>query len=93
MPGADGDVNGYPAYCTNQVPSTLVKGSSGAVCHAIIFGDFSQLYIGEWGVLDILVDPFAGKKQGIVEVTSHQLVDIVLRQPAALAAIQDAKLS
>ena len=39
-------LNGYQAAVTNAVPSNLVKGSSGAVCSAIIFGNFADLMIG-----------------------------------------------
>lgn len=88
-----GEMNGYRAAASNQVPSTLTKASSGAVCHAILFGVWSQLLIGEWGALDLVVDPYALKKQGMIEVTSFQLVDVTLRYAEAFAAIQDAKLS
>ncbi len=88
-----GNLNGYPAYVSNQVPSTKTVGTANACCHSIIFGDWSQVYIGEWGVLELLVDPFAYKKQGLVEVCSYQMVDVIVKQPAALAAKQDAKLS
>jgi HK97 family phage major capsid protein len=85
-----GDLIGYPAHVSKQVPSTLVKGGSGAVCHAIILGYWPSLIIGEWGVIDLIVDPYALKKQGMVEVTSFQMVDVLLRRPAQFAAIQDA---
>jgi hypothetical protein len=49
--------------------------------------------IGEWGVIDLLVDPYSLADQGLVEVISHQMVDVVLQQPGAMAAMQDAKLS
>jgi HK97 family phage major capsid protein len=92
-PGA-GEMIGYPAYVSNQVPST--KDSTDAsvhVCHCIILGSWPSLLIGEWGVLDLVVDPYALKKQGMIEVTSFQMVDVGVRQPANFAAIQDAKLS
>lgn len=85
-----GELIGYPAYVSNQVPSTLVKTSS-SDCHAIILGYWPTLMIGEWGVLDLVVDPYALKKQGMIEITSFQLVDIAVRQPACMAAIQDAR--
>ncbi|HET7212652.1 MAG TPA: phage major capsid protein [Terriglobia bacterium] len=86
-------VNGRLALVSGNVPSTLVKGSSGAVCHAILFADWSEVVIGEWGVLEVLTDPFTFKKQNLVECTSYQLVDVAVRRPAALAAILDGKIS
>lgn len=88
--GEEGQVNGYRAYSSKQVPSTLTKGSSTTVCHAILFGVWSQLYIGEWGALEIITDPYALKKQGMIEVTSFQMVDIMLRYPEAFAVTKDA---
>lgn len=85
-----GDVIGYPGYVSKQVPSTLVKGSS-SDCHAIIFAYWPTVLIGEWGVIDLVVDPYALKKQGLIEVTSFQMVDVGVRQPAQIAAIQDAR--
>lgn len=85
-----GDVLGYPGYVSNQVPSALTKGSS-TDCHAIIFGDWSQIIIGEWGVIELVVDPYRLKKQGLIEVTSFQMVDILVRQPASMTAIQDSR--
>lgn len=86
----DGEINGYRAEVSTQVPSNLVKGTSGAVCHAIVFGDYSQMIYGEWGVLELIVDPFRLKKQGMIETTSFQMGDVAIRQAAAFAAMQDA---
>jgi hypothetical protein len=47
--------------------------------------------IGEWGALELVVDPFRLKKQGMIEITSFQMVDIAVRQAAAFAAMKDAR--
>lgn len=88
--GEEGQVNGYRAYSSKQVPATLTKGTSTTVCHAILFGVWSQLYIGEWGALEIITDPYALKKQGMIEVTSFQMIDIMCRYPEAFAVTKDA---
>ena len=88
-----GNVLGYSGMTSKNVPSTLTKGTSVGVCHAIIFGAWDQLVIGEWGVLDILVDPFRLKKQGMLEVTSYQMIDVLVRQPSAFSAVTDATLT
>jgi HK97 family phage major capsid protein/HK97 family phage prohead protease len=89
LPGY-GEMNGYKAGVSNQVPSTLVKGTSGAVCSAIIFGNWADLLIGEFGVLELIVDPYAKKKQGLLEVTSFIMADIAVRHPESFAAMVDA---
>jgi HK97 family phage major capsid protein len=91
--GREGEVNGYPAHVSTQVPSDLDKGTSTAVCHAVIFGVWSQLLIGYWGALELVVDPYTKKKQGLVEVTSFQQVGIAVRHAEAFAAMKDALTS
>lgn len=83
-------MNGYKCGVTNAVPSTLVKGGSGAVCSAIIFGNFADLLIGEWGGLDVVVDPYSLKKQGDVEITVDTFVDVAVGHTASFAAMKDA---
>ena len=86
---ADGTANGYPVWQSNNVPSNLVKGSSGAVCSAGIFGDFSQMIIGQWGFADLSVDEFSRKKEGYVEITFNTFLDILIRQPKAFSVVKD----
>lgn len=92
-PDGMGMVNGYRAAVSNQVPSTLVKASSGAVCSAIIFGNFADLVIGQWGALDILVDPITGGLQGTVRVIGLEDVDIAVRNAVSFSSMQDALTS
>lgn len=73
----EGQVVGYRALATNQVLATLGSGSD----HGVIFGNWGDVMIGTWGALEIVVDPYALKKQGMIEVTSFQLADIALRHP------------
>jgi HK97 family phage major capsid protein len=81
----------YRSLVSNNVPSTLTKGSK-TDCHAIILGNWSDLIIGEWGVIEIIVDPYRLKKQAVIEVTSFVMVDVALRYPVAFAAILDARI-
>ncbi len=86
--GRDGELLGYPAYATNLMPSNLVKGSSGAVCHSAIFGDFSSLYVLEWGAAELMVDPLTAGP-AIIKVMSYQLVDILVRYPESFSVVLD----
>jgi len=93
MPVWDGGatpVNGYNAAVTNAVPSNLVKGTSGAVCSALIFGNFADLLIGMWGSLDIMVDPYTGGTAGTVRVIALQDVDVAIRNVESFATMVDA---
>ena len=82
------EANGYPVYTTNAVPSNLTKGSSVGVCSAVIFGNWSELILGMWGGLDIMVNPYR-LGQGTIEVEAMQMVDVAVKHPAAFSAILD----
>ena len=83
-------INGYRTGVTNAVPSNLTKGTSSGVCSAIIFGDFSQLMIGMWGTLDLMVDPYTGSAAGTVRVRALQDVDVNVRYTESFATMVDA---
>lgn len=89
--GMDGMMNGYRAACSNQVPGNLTKGT-GTSLSAIIFGDFSQLIVGEWGVLEILVNPYGETdySKGDVAIRAFQTLDIAVRYAQSFAAMTDA---
>lgn len=83
-------VNGYRAEASNQVPANLTKGTSAGVCSAILFGNWNDLLIGEWGALDIITDPYSLADQGLIRVVSTQLADVNVRHPESFAAMVDA---
>ncbi len=91
-PGGNGigEMNGYKAGASNQVPANLTKGTSANVCSAILFGNWTELLIGEWGVLELITDPYAQKKKGNIEVTSFIMADINVRHAISFAAMVDA---
>lgn len=86
----DGRLNGYNAFVTNQVKSNLTKGGSNGVCSAIFFGNWADLVIGQWGVLDILVNPYALQLKGGLRVSALQDVDVAVRNAQSFAAMLDA---
>ncbi|WP_234729715.1 phage major capsid protein [Acidocella facilis] len=85
-----GEINGYPVARSNNVPGNLAKGT-GTNLSAAIFGNWSDLIIGEWGAIEILPNPFgAGFNSGSIDIRAFQSVDVKLRHPASFAAITDA---
>lgn len=66
------EVTGIPALCTGAV---VKKG--------VILADWSQLYIGTFGALDIVVDPYSRKKHAQVEITVNAWLDYVPVRPEA----------
>lgn len=83
-----GAVNGYRAAASNQVPSNLTKGA-GTNLSAAIFGNWNDLLIGEWGILDVTTDPFTLGDSGGLVVRAFQDVDIAVRHPESFAIIVD----
>ena len=86
----DGTLNGYRSVVTNAVPSNLTKGTSSGVCSAIIFGNFSDLIMGLWGSLDLMVDPYTNSTSGTVRVVVLQDVDVAVRHAESFSAMLDA---
>jgi HK97 family phage major capsid protein len=91
--GREGELNGYGAKATTQVPSNLTKGTSTTVCHAIIYGNWNELLLPEWGAIEIIVDPYTGARYATYQVTTHQFVDVAVRHAESFAAIKDALTS
>ncbi len=87
---APGEINGYPVARSNNVPGNLTKGT-GTNLSAAIFGNWSDLVIGEWGAIEILPNPYgAGYNSGSIDIRALQSVDVKLRHPASFSAITDA---
>jgi len=84
---------GYPVASTTLVPSDLTKGTSSGVCSAVIFGNFSDLMIGMFGGLDVLVDPYTGSSTGATRIAMYQDVDVAVRHAESFAAILDVTTS
>lgn len=90
---ANNELNGYRAAISTQVPSTLTKGTSSGTCHAIIFGDFSQLILAQWSGMDLVVDPYTLATNGQVQIVANTWWDVAVRHAEAFAAMQDALTS
>lgn len=84
----DGDrmVN-MPAFFTTQVPRKT--GSPDKL--RLIYGDWSQVLLGIWSELDILVNPFdsTAYARGGVKLRAMATVDIGVRQPKAFVHAED----
>lgn len=85
-----GMLNGYSSGVSNNVPADLDKGTSTGVCSAAIFGNFADLLIGQWSVIDITVDPYTFSSTGSVRIVALQDIDLAVRHAQSFAAILDA---
>ena len=62
-------INGYPTYFTNGCTKT------GSASADFYFGDFSKLYLGMFGGLDIMVDPYSVAVNGQTRLVLNQYMD------------------
>jgi HK97 family phage major capsid protein len=88
--GQPEQIAGKETFGTSNVPSNLTKGTSGAVCSAIIYGDFENLVVGQYGGIDLVIDPTSQAIGGKTRIVMNQYVGVAVKQPAAFAAILDA---
>lgn len=86
---SDGVVAGYDAACSNQIAADLGAGDDE---HGLIFGNFSDVLVGAWGVLEVIVDPYSKARQGLIEVTTFQQADVAIRHGASFAKATGLKL-
>jgi HK97 family phage major capsid protein/HK97 family phage prohead protease len=70
----DGMVMGFKGMASNQLAAATM-----------IAGDWSQLIVAEWGVLQVEVNPYANFQAGIVGVRAMYSVDIGVRYPGAFS--------
>jgi HK97 family phage major capsid protein len=70
----DGTVTGFRAKSTLQVTAA-----------SMIFGDFSQVVIGEWGMLEIALNPYANFTAAISGIRAIQTVDVGIRYAGAFS--------
>ena len=80
---------GYPVEFTSNVPSNLNPGDGGTDASALIFGDFSQLIIGQFGAPSIMVNPFSGDKSGTVRLTLLAEMDVGVRNAVSFAVTNE----
>lgn len=87
----DSKVADLPAYATNQVPLKTGSPNTGR----LILGDFTQIVLGVWSELDILVNPYdsTAYARGGVLIRAMATADIILRHPEAFIVADDITLA
>ena len=55
----------------------------------VIYGGWKELYLGFWGALEILINPFTFQKDGEIEITVNKLADVKSRNDGAFAKSPD----
>ena len=84
----DNSILGYDYLSSTLVPSDLTQGS-GTGLSAMIFGDFSQLLLGFYSGVDVIVDPYTGSSAGTTRLAFFQDLDVALRNDVSFSCKKD----
>lgn len=68
----------------NTLDGTEVLNTSHVAETNLAYGDFSQLIIGQWGALDLVVDPYTLSKQGKIRIVINTYFDAKLVRNEAI---------
>ncbi|MDN5940620.1 MAG: phage major capsid protein [Nitrospira sp.] len=71
---AKGEIEGALALSSRQMPAS-----------AMLFGDWSTVFVVEWNVLEIQVNPFADFKSGVVGIRALWPMDVIVTHPSAFS--------
>ena len=70
----DGQCLGFRGMSSNQMPASR-----------LLFGDFAQVVVGEWGVLELAVNPVENFLAGIIGLRAMYSVDVGVRYAGAFS--------
>lgn len=79
---------GYNAETTQHIPSNLAKGTATDL-NAIIMGNFSELLVGLWSGIELLVDPYTQATSGKTRMIVNHFADVLVRRPESFVVIKD----
>jgi HK97 family phage major capsid protein len=78
----------YPVVMSNMVPSNLTK-ATGTNLSAAIFGDWKELYLAQWGGIDLIVDPYTLAVEGQIKIVAQGFFNVMVHRPEAFAYYKD----
>lgn len=76
----DNLLDGYKTVATSLMPAL-----NSGVNFPLIFGDFAQMVIGQWGAINIKVNPYSADLSDSVRLTLNTHADIQIANPKAFA--------
>jgi len=76
----NGLLNGYKYMASSIVP-TLAAGAA----HPLVFGDWSQMFVGFWGGASFTIDPYTAAASGKIRIIVDIYNDVVVTNEKAFA--------
>lgn len=68
-----------------EIDGTEVFNTSNVTTNGVAFGDWSNLVIGQWGSIDLVIDPFSQAKNGCVRVVINAYIDAKIVREGTIA--------
>ena len=82
----DGRLNDNTCLRTNAMTSNAaVVDPATAANYGIIYGNWADLMIGQWGALDLMVDPYTKADEAFVRIIVNSYWDAIPRRAASFA--------
>jgi hypothetical protein len=77
---------GYDALCTSNSVLTGFTANSVSNLHAIVLGVWDQMLIGDWGLSEVIVDPYTGAASALYKITEHAFYGTAIRHLESFCA-------
>ena len=72
----------------NEIDGTEVFNTSNVTGNGVAYGDWSNLVIGQWGAIDLVVDPFSQAKNGCVRIVVNAYIDAQVVREGTIAVAE-----
>ena len=88
----DNTIGGSQVIISNHMPIDGTKGT-GTDLHSIIYGDLTQYVMGQFGGIEIVVDPHTNMKNGLINVGIFVELDADVRHLGAFCSLTDVDIA
>lgn len=78
-------IDGLPFVSTSQVPVQDDGADPAITTYPIIFGDFSQMYIGQWGSVNVTLNPYSADLSDSLRMVLNTHADMQIANPKAFS--------
>lgn len=82
------ELAGYRFAASNQVPADGTKGT-GTNLSAMVFGNWSELYIGQFGAINLMTDPYTQMVNSLIRFYIEVFADVKVRHAASFSVATD----